>query len=42
MAKKRLTRRNFIKTAAAGALTAGLGAPLILPWRSHGAAAKKT
>jgi multiple sugar transport system substrate-binding protein len=39
---KRLTRRDFIKTAAAGALTAGLGAPLILPVRAHGAAAKKT
>jgi len=42
MAKKRLTRRDFIKTAAAGALTAGLGGPLILPARAHGAAAKKT
>ena len=42
MAKKRFTRRDFIKTAAAGAFTAGLGAPLILPGRSHGAAAKKT
>ena len=42
MAKRRFTRRDFIKTAAAGALTAGLGAPLILPGRSHGAAAKKT
>jgi multiple sugar transport system substrate-binding protein len=42
MAKKRFTRRDFIKTAAAGAFTAGLGAPLILPGRAHGAAAKKT
>jgi multiple sugar transport system substrate-binding protein len=42
MAKKPLTRRDFIKTTAAGALTAGLGVPLILPTRSHGAAAKKT
>ena len=42
MAKKRFTRRDFIKTAAAGAFTAGLGAPFILPGRSHGAAAKKT
>ena len=33
MAKKRFTRRDFIKTAAAGAFTAGLGAPLILPGR---------
>src|SRR5881296_2180479 len=42
MTKRRFTRRDFIKTAAAGALTAGLGVPLILPGRSHGAAAKKT
>ena len=42
MAKRRFTRRDFIKTAAAGAFTAGLGAPLILPGRVHGAAAKKT
>src|SRR4051794_15832893 len=40
--KKRFTRRDFIKTAAAGAFTAGLSAPLILPGRSHGAAAKKS
>ncbi|MGH7873911.1 MAG: twin-arginine translocation signal domain-containing protein, partial [Candidatus Binatia bacterium] len=42
MVKKRLSRRDFIKTTAAGALTAGLSVPLILPGRSHGAAAKKT
>src|SRR5258707_11375496 len=41
MAKKRFTRRDFIKTAAAGAFTAGLGAPLILPGRAHGAVKKK-
>src|SRR5438105_5419314 len=42
MAKKRLTRRDFIKTAAAGALTAGTGVPMLLPERAHCAAAKKT
>src|ERR1041385_2620536 len=42
MAKRRLTRRDFIKTAAAGALTTGLAGPLILPGRAYGAAAKKT
>ncbi|HEY1235249.1 MAG TPA: extracellular solute-binding protein [Candidatus Binatia bacterium] len=42
MAKRRLTRRDFIKTAAAGALTTGLAGPLILPGRAHGAAAKKS
>ena len=42
MAKRRLTRRDFIKTTAAGALTAGLGVPLILPGRSHGAVAKNS
>src|ERR1044071_8352576 len=42
MAKKDLTRRDFIKTAAAGAITTGLGVPLLLPSRAHGAAAKKS
>ena len=42
MAKKSLSRREFMKTAAAGALAAGVGAPLILPSRARGAAAKKT
>ena len=42
MAKKRLSRRDFIKTTAAGALTAGLSVPFILPGRSYGAGAKKT
>jgi multiple sugar transport system substrate-binding protein len=43
MAKKRWTRRDFIKTAAAGAVGASLGANLVLPQRPvYGAAAKKT
>jgi multiple sugar transport system substrate-binding protein len=42
MARKRITRRDFIKTAGASALAAGLGANLILPHRSFGAGAKKT
>ena len=42
MAKRRLTRRDFIKTTAAGALTTGIGRPFILPRRAHGASAKKT
>jgi multiple sugar transport system substrate-binding protein len=42
MAKRHLTRRDFIKTAAAGALSTGLAGPLILPGRAHGAAAKKS
>jgi multiple sugar transport system substrate-binding protein len=42
MAKKGFTRREFIKTAAAGAAGAALGPNLILPQRSYGAGAKKT
>jgi multiple sugar transport system substrate-binding protein len=43
MAKKGWTRRDFIKTTAAGAAGAALGSELILPWRPvYGAAAKKT
>ena len=42
MARKRMTRRDFIKTAGATALAAGLGPTLILPHRSFGAGAKKT
>jgi multiple sugar transport system substrate-binding protein len=38
MAKKQITRRDFIKTTAAGALATGLGAPFIVPQRSYGAA----
>ena len=39
MASKRITRRDFIKTTAAGALATGLGAPFIVPKRSYGASA---
>jgi multiple sugar transport system substrate-binding protein len=42
MARKRITRRDFIKTAGVSALAAGLGTNLILPKRSFGAGAKKT
>jgi multiple sugar transport system substrate-binding protein len=42
MARKRITRRDFIKTAGASALAAGLGTNLIVPRRSFGAGAKKT
>ncbi|HWH76163.1 MAG TPA: extracellular solute-binding protein [Candidatus Binatus sp.] len=42
MARKRLTRRDFIKSTAVGALSAGIGVPLLLPSRSYGASAKKT
>src|ERR1044071_1550266 len=41
MAKKDWTRRDFIKTTAAGAVGAGLGATLPLPRKVYGAAAKK-
>ncbi len=42
MARKRMTRRDFIKTAGTTALAAGLGPTLILPHRSFAAGAKKT
>ena len=42
MASKQITRRDFIKTTAAGALATGLGAPFIVPQRSYGASAKKS
>src|SRR6266699_3834751 len=42
MASKRITRRDFIRTTAAGALATGLGAPFIVPKRSYGASAKKS
>jgi multiple sugar transport system substrate-binding protein len=43
MAKKRITRRDFIKTTAAGALGAGLSTSIIsMPRRSEAASAKKT
>src|SRR5262250_3030597 len=41
MASKQITRRDFIRTTAAGALATGLGAPFIVPQRSYGASAKK-
>jgi len=42
MARKRFTRRDFIKTAGASALAAGIGVPFIVPKRSYGAGAKKS
>jgi multiple sugar transport system substrate-binding protein len=42
MAKKRITRRDFIRTAAVGAAAAGVGVPYIFPHRSYAAGAKKT
>src|SRR5262247_750989 len=42
MASKQITRRDFIRTTAAGALATGLGAPFIVPQRSYGASAKKS
>src|SRR5215471_3616557 len=42
MANKRITRRDFIKTTAAGALATGVGVPFIVPKRAFGASAKKS
>ena len=42
MAKKRITRRDFIKTAGIGVVGAGLGPTIFIPSRSHAASAKKT
>ena len=42
MASKQITRRDFIKTTAAGALATGIGAPFIVPQRAYGASAKKS
>jgi multiple sugar transport system substrate-binding protein len=42
MAQKRLSRRDFIKTTAAGALGAGLSTSILVPSRSHAASARKT
>ena len=43
MKKKRITRRDFIKTTTAGALGAGLGTSIIsIPQRTDAASAKKT
>src|ERR1043166_45976 len=41
MACKKITRRDFIKTASAGVAAAGLG-PTVFARKSHGAAARKT
>jgi multiple sugar transport system substrate-binding protein len=42
MAKKRITRRDFIKTAGIGVVGAGLGPTIFIPSRSHAASARKT
>src|SRR5881296_4289070 len=42
MASKRVTRRDFIKTTAAGAVATGLGPIIFIPQRSYGAGAKKS
>jgi multiple sugar transport system substrate-binding protein len=42
MAGKRITRRDFIKTTAAGTLATGIGVPFIVPNRAFGASAKKS
>jgi len=42
MAGKRITRRDFIKTTAAGTLATGIGVPFIVPNRAFGANAKKS
>ena len=42
MAGKRITRRDFIKTTAAGTLATGVGVPFIVPYRVYGASAKKS
>src|ERR1051325_8443764 len=41
MAKKQITRRDFIKSTTLGAAAAGIGVPYIFPRRTYGAAAKK-
>ena len=42
MAGKRITRRDFIKTTAAGTLATGIGVPFIVPNRAFGASVKKS
>jgi len=42
MAKKRFTRRDFIKTAGLGVVGAGLGPTILIPSRSQAASARKT
>ncbi len=42
MAKRRITRRDFIKTAGLGVVGAGLGPAILIPSRSRAASARKT
>ncbi|HEY7168924.1 MAG TPA: extracellular solute-binding protein [Candidatus Binatia bacterium] len=42
VANKRITRREFIKTTAAGAVAAGMAPTILVPARSHAAGARKT
>jgi len=42
MASKRITRRDFIKTTAAGAVATGLGPIIFIPKQAYGASARKT
>ena len=42
MAKKSITRRDFIKTAGIGVVGAGLGPTIFIPSRSQAASARKT
>ena len=42
MASKRVTRRDFIKTTAAGAVATGLGPIIFIPKQAYGASARKT
>src|ERR1043166_5741112 len=41
MARKKITRRDFMRTTSAIVVAAGLGTKIFVP-KSHGAAAKKT
>jgi len=42
MERKKITRRDFVKTAATAALGAGLGTNVLAPTRAHAAGARKT
>jgi len=42
MAKRRITRRDFIKTAGIGVIGAGLGPTIFVPTHSRAASARKT
>src|ERR1044071_53720 len=42
MGKRRITRRDFIKTTALGATAAGIGVPFIVPKRAYSASARKS